>query len=118
MSTIAENNLILSMTDHDALFSKLDQLNDKLLQIEKTLVTMAVQEEKILSIRAQVSELKIQIQGLWTKYDNAFSPDGTISKLQACAASCPKDTFKNAIGIQWGAIASIIALMAALKIWD
>lgn len=98
------------MTDHEALFSELRQLNARLNSIEKTLSTIAVQEEKI-------SSLKIQVDGMWRKYDAAFGPEGTISKLKENYASCPKETIKHNLALQWMAIATIVAMITALKIW-
>lgn len=105
------------MTEHDSIFTILQQQEkiltsqtDQLSNIEKSLVTMAVQGKEI-------SHLNNQIDALWKKYDQAFGPDGLIAKLQACVASCPKDQIKISLARQWVAIGSIIALMAAIKLW-
>ncbi|WP_319577672.1 hypothetical protein [uncultured Desulfobacter sp.] len=105
------------MTDHNSIFAILKQQEkilssqtEQLSNIEKSLVTMAVQEKEI-------SHLNNQIDALWKKYDQAFGPEGLIARLQAYAANCPKEHVKANLARQWVAIGSIIALMAAIKLW-
>lgn len=105
------------MTDHEALYQAiksqekiLEKQSEKLSNIEKSLVTMAVQEKEI-------SYMTMQIQGLWKKYDQEFGPGGTVQRLQDCAASCPREQVKNNLARQWVAIGAIIALMAAIKLF-
>lgn len=105
------------MTDHDSIYAVLQQQgrlleeqSKKLCGIEKSLISLAVQEEKI-------SHLRIRNDALWEKYDQAFGPNGIIKKLQDCAASCPRDHVKNNLSMQWMAITAIIGLIAAIKIW-
>lgn len=98
------------MTDHDSLFAELRNLNDRLSGIEKTLSAIAVQEEKISALRAQVD-------GIWRKYDTEFGPQGTITAIKMYQAACPADSFKRNIAQMWGAIGLIIALIGAIKIW-
>lgn len=105
------------MTDHDSIFTILKQQERilasqtaQLSNIERSLVTMAVQGKEIMHLNGQ-------IDALWKKYDTAFGPDGTVSKLQACAASCPRENVKTNLSMQWVAIGSIIALLGVLKIW-
>jgi uncharacterized coiled-coil protein SlyX len=105
------------MTDHDAMFQAiksqeriLEKQSEQLSSIEKSLVTIAVQEKEIV-------HLNNQIGGLWNKYDQAFGPGGTIQKLQDCAASCPREHVKINLARQWVAIGAIIALMAAIKLF-
>jgi len=87
---------------------------ERLYNIEKALITIAVQEEKIGTIQTQVSTL-------WIKYDNILGSVGTVVKLQtqlqAQVASCPKADIKSAITGQWVAIGIIVALIGALKLW-
>lgn len=105
------------MTDHDSLFAVLAQhgnilenQSSQLEEIKKTLIRIAVQEERISNIQGQMNSLSV-------KFDGLHSPDGAITKLQACASSCPRESFKNAVGLQWTAIGIIIALITVLKIW-
>lgn len=90
---------------HELILKKLDHQSDRLSCIENAVAKIAVQEEKIESVREQVA-------GLWRKYDAAFGPDGTIAKLQASAAACPKEDLKNALARQWAAIALLASLVA------
>lgn len=90
---------------HELILNKLDRQSERLSCIENAVGKIAVQEEKIESVRDQVS-------GLWRKYDTAFGPDGTIAKLQASAAACPKEDLKNALTRQWSAIALLASLVA------
>jgi hypothetical protein len=99
------------MTGHDALFSELNRLNERLSGIELTLSKTAVQQdERILSIKAQ-------LDGVGRKYDEAFGPEGTIAKLQVKISGCPRDEIKTALSRQWAVITLIVALIGALKIW-
>ncbi len=98
------------MTDHDSLFAELRNLNERLSGIEKTLSSIAVQEEKISALRAQVD-------GMWLKYDTEFGPQGTITAIKMYQAACPAESFKKNIAQMWGAIGLIIALIGAIKIW-
>ncbi len=105
------------MTEHDSIFTILKQ-QEKILasqtvqlsNIEKSLVTIAVQG-------TEIAHINNQIEAIWKKYDNAFGPDGTISKLQTYAASCPRENVKTNLARQWVAIGIIIALIGAIKIW-
>ena len=98
------------MTNHDEIYSLLNQLSTRLSGIEKTINTIAVQEEKINS-------LKTQVDGMWKKYDKTFGPDGPIVQLKEHYASCPKENIKINIARQWVAIGFIGTLITALKLW-
>lgn len=98
------------MTDHDALFQELRSLNERLTGIEKTLAAIAVQEEKL-------SSLKANVDGMWRKFDDAFGPEGTISRIKSYQASCPGKSLSESIKQLWGAIVLIVALIGAIKIW-
>ena len=105
------------MTDHDAMFQAikaqekvLAKQSEQLSNIEKSLVTIAVQAKEI-------SFLETRVDGLWKKYDQAFGHGGIIQKIQECAASCPRETMKANLTRQWVAISAIIALMAAIKLF-
>lgn len=105
------------MTDHNILFEKLEQQEkiltkqtEELSYIKQALIDIKVQGKEIV-------HLNNQIDALWKKYDTAFGPEGTIAKLQAKASSCPKDEVRTALTRQWAAIALIVALIGALRIW-
>ena len=98
------------MTDHDSLFAELRNLNEGLSGIEKTLSAIAVQEEKISSVRSQVD-------GMWRKYDTEFGPQGSITAIKMYQAACPAESFKKNIAQIWGAIGLIVALIGSIKIW-
>ncbi len=97
------------------ILKKLDDQAERLQKIEKAISIIAVQDQKILNLQAQLS-------ALWKKYDNAFSPDGVISKIKQFQAGCPRDnidkTFKRQdvmIKFQWlviGLLATIIGTKA------
>ena len=70
------------MTDHDAILESqkyqekiLEKQSIQLENIEKSLVALAIQGKDIVHINGQ-------IEAIWKKYDIAFGPNGTISKLQ------------------------------------
>ena len=105
------------MTDHDAILESqkyqekiLEKQSVQLENIEKSLVALAIQGKDIVHINGQ-------IEAIWKKYDIAFGPDGTISKLQICAANCPKDELEKSISRQWVVILFILTLIGALKLW-
>lgn len=98
------------MTDHDSLFAELRSLNDRLSGIERTLSMIAVQEEKI-------SSLKSQVDVMWRKYDAEFGPNGSVTAIKLYQAACPAESFKRNIAQVWGAIGLVIALIGAIKIW-
>lgn len=103
------------MTDNgdsvEIILQKLDQQaqliadqGSRLSGIERTLSAMAVQEEKIVNIKGQLS-------AIWAKYDKAFGPEGTIANIRAHQAACPKDYVESAVTRQWvtiGLLATII----------
>lgn len=102
------------MTDHESLFSELKQLNARLTGIEITLSKMAVQDEKI-------SSLKIRVDVMSHKYDEVFGTEGTISKIKAHQAACPADMLKKSIAQIWKvmgvAVGLIVSIIGAIRIW-
>ena len=105
------------MTDHDAILESqkyqekiLEKQSVQLENIEKSLVALAIQGKDIVHINGQ-------IEAIWKKYDIAFGPDGTISKLQICVANCPKDELEKTLSRQWVVILFILTLIGALKLW-
>lgn len=99
------------------LFEKLEQQEkiltkqtEELSDIKQALIDIKVQGREITHMTGQ-------IDALWKKYDAAFGPEGTIAKMQAHVSACPKDDLRAQIKLQWGAIALVVALIGALKIW-
>ena len=88
--------------------SKLDKIENqyantesKLDKIDSTISVIAVQTERL-------NAMSVQVQVLWNKYDDAFKPDGVVSKIQRHQAGCPKDTVKESLDRMW----VVIGLMA------
>lgn len=72
--------------------------------IERSIAAIEVQDEKIGNINGKVS-------ALWTKYDNAFAPEGTIANLRAHQAACPKEYVEAAVARQWVAIGLLATIV-------
>ncbi len=87
------------------ILEKLDQMEKKVDKIEVAVGLIAVQSERI-------NNLSIQIQGLWAKYDDEFSPHGTIAQIKNYQASCPRETIKESFNRQWTAIGIMAAVLA------
>lgn len=105
------------MTDHNAIFKLLEQqanaLQSQSMQlenIEKSLVKIAVQEERVTHVQSQVN-------ALWSRFDLLTTPDGPITKLQQCANSCPGNALKDSITRLWAAFGIILMLIGAIKLW-
>lgn len=79
------------------ILEKLDDLSERLLKIEQVVSILAVQDEKILNLQSQVSQL-------WKKHDIACGPEGIVNQVKNFQASCPRESFKDTIGRQWVAI--------------
>lgn len=82
--------------------------------VETALTALAVQEEKL-------DTLKTRQDAMWKKHDLTFGLDGTISKVIAFQARCPKkdivETKQNleaAIRNQWNAIRLLYVVTAGL----
>lgn len=91
------------MTEQEQILKKLDEQTIRLEKIELAISTIAVQDEKILNLQSQVSQL-------WKKYDSVFGPDGVIPMIRNFQASCPRETIKKDLSKQW-AIIGILALV-------
>lgn len=105
------------MTDHSILFEKLEQ-QEKILT--KQTEELSCIKQALIDIKVQGKEimhLNNQIDALWKKYDTAFGPEGTIARLKMQASACPKNDLRTQIKLQWGAMALIVALIGALKLW-
>ena len=81
----------------------LESMSDRLLKIEQVMSIIAVQDEKILNLQAQVSQL-------WKKHDQACGPEGVVNQVKNFQASCPRIQIKETIDRQW----VIIALLASM----
>ena len=67
--------------------TQLESHRRKLENIQNTLQHIAVQDEQIKGIRAD-------IQTLWKKYDLALGPQGVVQTVQHHQASCPRGQIK------------------------
>jgi hypothetical protein len=105
------------LTEHDHILVKLDQQAeliekqaDRLVNIEKLVTSIAVQEERL-------ENMQNQLGALWRKYDAAFGPGGILSHIQSYQAACPKNDLRNQIKLQWTAIGLIVVLIGTIKLW-
>lgn len=109
------------MTDHDTLIAAieaqkkiLDKQTDDIEFIKTTISTIAVQEEKIIT-------LKNQVNALGNKYDKAFAPDGVVMQVVNRQAGCPAPEMKRSINQLWTAVWTIttllVMLIAGMKLW-
>lgn len=85
------------------ILEKLEKMEKKVDRIEDAVGLIAVQTERINNISTQVN-------ALWRKYDDAFAPDGVVTKVKNFQASCPRDQVKLDLGRQW----KIIAFLAVI----
>lgn len=92
------------------ILEKLDGLSDRLGKIEQVMSLIAVQDEKILNLQTQVSQL-------WVKHDVACGPKGVISQITSFQASCPRDNFKTTMAnqaamlrAQWAVITLLVVV--------
>lgn len=90
-----DTKVILSKLDDQA--GLINGYGDRLGRIENALATLAVQEEKIYSLRKDTT-------ALWTKYDNAFQPNGVVSQVVAFQSSCPRAEMDRNLANQWKSI--------------
>ena len=93
------------------ILEKLDDQADRLHKIEQAISVIAVQDERILNMQAQLNSL-------WKKYDKAFSPDGTVSGIKNFQASCPRDNIDKTlkrqdtmIKVQWSVIGLLVMIV-------
>lgn len=157
------------MTDHDLLYSKLDQqekiLNkqtEELSGIRLALIDIKVQGKEIFHLNSQLSalwskydeafgpegiitalnikanicaktendinSLNGSLTALYEKHNDAFGPKGVIAELCAKASACPKSEIDRTITVMraeidktisriWFAIALVVTLIGAIKLW-
>lgn len=109
------------MTDHETLYAAietqrriLDKQTDDIEFIKTTISTIAVQEEKIITLKNQVNALGI-------KYDKAFSPDGVVMQVLNHQAGCPGPELKRSLSQVWTTIWTVTTLLVTLiigmKLW-
>lgn len=66
---------------------RLDKIEIRLDGIANTLNVLAVQEERINRVQAELSALRI-------KYDGLIEPNGTLTAISTFQASCPRAYIK------------------------
>ena len=84
------------------ILSKLERMEEKMDKIETTVQLIAVQEERI-------NNLSGQINSLWLKYDTAFGSNGVITEVKNWQASCPRDTIRETLTVQWTVMKNAIS---------
>ena len=104
--------------DTGAILQELKNQGRRLESIEKALETIAQQDTKIEMLQEQTNDL-------YTKHNNSFGSEGTISQLQQFQAACPRvqieaqiKQMRWAIGIvatgELGLIAAIFTMIAKM----
>jgi len=104
------------MTDSEAILNELKSQSGRLTEIERAIQSMAVQDNKILTLQEQVHDL-------YSKHNETFGPEGVVSKMVKFQASCPRSQMSRlwwAIGIvvtggisMFGVVFMIISKMGA-----
>ena len=89
----------------DLILGTLEKLEQKVDKIETAVSLIAVQGERINNVSNQVN-------ALWSKYDDAFKPDGVVSQIKTFQSGCPRESIKDALNRQW----VIIGLLATTVI--
>ena len=84
------------MTDSEAILREIEKQGKRLANIETTIQSIAVQDNKIVTLQEQVHDL-------YSKYNDTFGPDGVISNISKFQASCPR----KQTGRMWWAIGII-----------
>lgn len=83
------------MTDSDAILEELRSQGKRLSNIEQTIQSIAVQDNKILTLQKQSHDL-------YMKYEDSFGPNGIIANMSKFQASCPRNQLHRiwwAVGI-------------------
>lgn len=71
------------MTDLQRVLDVLESQSVRLTNIETAINAIAVQDEKIITIRKQVNKL-------WMFHDTEFGAEGVVAKIQQHQSQCPK----------------------------
>lgn len=105
---ITDNEIVQIHTRLDKQSNDMDKVFDKLDEIKDTLATIAVQSERL-------DGHEKEIRALWKKYDEHFSPDGTVPRISNHQASCPRGQVK----LMWWIVLpmGLALLSAAIRMW-
>lgn len=93
------------MTDEKLILSKIEKVEQKVDKIESAISQLAVQNEKITHLSAQIS-------ALWEKYDQAFGPGGVVTQVKNFQAACPGEAVKDGQQRLWFALGVVATMMA------
>ena len=89
---------------------KLDDHGGTLCEIKTTLNDLAVQNERIISIQKQLSNM-------WVKYDELVNPvDGVITKITNFQASCPRESILTHVKWLWCMVVSFTISQIAIAV--
>ncbi len=91
----------------DLIIRKLDKLDDEIEGIKESINLIAVQSN-------QIDNLSSQVHALWKKYDNAFSPEGSVTQIMNFQAACPKETIIRRLKELWLAYALLASILVGL----
>jgi len=101
------------MTENSRLGSiekKLDDHGGTLCEIKTTLNDLAIQNERIITIQKQLSNI-------WIKYDELVNPvNGVITKITTFQASCPRKAILTHVKWLWCMVASFTISQIAIAI--
>ena len=81
------------------------QQSVRLEKIETLLVENAIQNTKI-------KEIQIQLNTIWTKYNQLSGPGGIISEIKSHQANCPKPTLDTSFNRLWWAFGLLVSVYA------
>ena len=100
------------MTDTEQVLEELTRQSQRLANIETTLQTIAVQDNKIVTLQEQVHDL-------YQKHDKVYGVNGVVSKVHSWQAGCPRGQLPRvwwAIGlIATGEMGLIVGLFAMIS---
>jgi len=99
-------------TDTDLIMNELADQAARMTNIETAVVTIARQDEKIITIQKQIGIL-------FTNYDIAFNPrDGVVTDMKVFQEGCPRKEIKEnltllkwMVGGQWAVISLIVVIL-------
>jgi len=84
---------------------RLSSIEKKIDDIQRAISIMAVQAEKI-------SQMQLQLNSLWKKYDDLCGPEGTVQDIRQFQAGCPRTQVK----FLWAANISFCILMLGIGV--
>lgn len=96
----------------ELILAELKDQAGRLTNIETAVVTIARQDEKIITIQKQIGIL-------FTNYDIAFNPkDGVVTEMKTYQKGCPREEIKGnltlfrwLIGGQWAVISLMVVIL-------